>query len=528
MDRTSTPVSDIAGLLAQADEEVSAGRQDKAFVLFGSVLAAEPRNLDALKGAGRALLAIRRLNDSAETWEAAYEVAPDDPEVLFQCGVMQFRRGAMDAACEYFDRALAGQPTHYGARGMRLLAMFYQDSDNGAAIWRAQQDWGRQRPAAPLRTVYENDPDPDRPLRIGYVSSDFRAHSVGFNLLPIYQRRDRERFRLYSYAEVPQPDAATRLFEEASDVWHSTVGLSDVEVAEIIVADKIDILVILAGHLDENRPYIARYRPAPIQINQYDICSSAMDEYDYFIGDRVVTPRGGGERFSERVIRLPTFSAHTIPAEAPAQGPLPALRNGYVTFGSFNAPQKISDRSIDTWAALLHAIPASRLVLKHFEAYSETATRTRILNRLAERGIGADRATVLDAVDRRSEHLRAYDQIDIALDSFPFSGATTTYEALLMGVPVITLAGDRFVSRCSAATLDAAGLGVCIAHDTDSYVARAVELASDAERLAVIRGRLRQALTQSRVCDADQYVRNLGRVHRAVWRRWCFRSQNSS
>jgi predicted O-linked N-acetylglucosamine transferase (SPINDLY family) len=297
--------------------------------------------------------------------------------------------------------------------------------------------------------------------------------------------------------------------------------MDDAAVARAIVADRIDILVVLAGHLDENRPFVARFRPAPVQVSQHDICTSAMPEMDYFIGDRFVTPRGGAERFSERVIRLPNFTVHTIPGEAGALGPLPAAAAGYVTFGSFNAPQKITDRCIDVWSALLDAVPGSRLVLKHFEAYSETATRARILGRFADRGVMSDRVSAIEAVDRRSAHLRAYDGIDIALDPFPFNGATTTFEALLMGVPVISMAGERFVSRCAAATLDAVGLGVCIAGDADDYRARAVELASDLERLAAIRASLRRAVSGSRICDADRYARNLGRAYRAIWRMWC-------
>lgn len=522
MDRTPPPIpNDIVGLLARAETEEGAGRQDAAFILYGRVLAAESNNLAALKGAGRTLLAIRRLDESAEIWQEAYTEAPNDPEVLFQCGIVRFRRGEMDAACDLFDQALTVESTLYGARGMRLLANLYRSSGDQGLLRALQREWGEQRPTGVAQPEFKNDLSPDRPLRIGYVSSDFRAHSVGFNLLPLFQRLDRQAFRLHAYAEVAHPDAATRLFEDASDVWRSTVGKSDAAVAQMIAEDEIDILVFLAGHLDENRPYVARFRPAPIQISHHDICTTGMGEIDYFIGDRFVTPRSGAEWFSERVIRLPSFTVHSIPAEASTPGPLPARTNKYITFGSFNAPQKISDECLDVWATLLHAVPGSRLILKHFEAYSETATRARVMGRLADKGVGEDRVSILESVDRRSAHLSAYDQIDIALDPFPFSGATTTFEALLMGVPVISLAGDRFVARCSAATLQAAGLGVCIADGVESYLNRAIELSSDVDRLAAIRLRLRQMVTQSRVCAADGYARNIGRVYRAVWRKWC-------
>ena len=517
---TPSQIANSAKLLAQADAEAGAGRQDTAFVLYGRVLAAEPDNPGALIGAARSLLALRRLDDSAQAWQTALALMPDNPEVLFQCGVVRFRRGAIAEAIEFFDRALEIDDGLYGALGMKVLAHLYR-GDSSDALWRAQTAWAAQREPSPLIAHSRNGDDPDRRLRIGYLSSDFRAHSVGLNMLPVFRRLDRESFQIYAYAHVAHPDAATKMFEDACDGWRSIVGLDDAEVAQAVIADGIDILVILAGHLDENRPFVARCRPAPILVSHHDICTSALPEIDYFLGDPFVTPPGGKERFSERVVRLPTFTVHSIPAEAAAPGPLPALSNGYIRFGSFNAPQKISDTCLASWAAILSAVPNSRLLLKHFEAYSEAATRGRIFAGLSAYGVDPERVELLATAELRSEHLRAYNRVDIALDPFPFSGATTTFEALLMGVPVISLIADRFVGRCSAATLAAAGLSVCVADNVDNYVGRAVELASDLERLSTLRGALRPMLTQSRVCDSDRYVRNLGRVYRAMWRRWC-------
>lgn len=489
-------------------------------MLYARAFETDPGNFEALKGIGRTLLALRRLDASADAWAAALAAAPNDAEALFQAGNVLFRRGDMDGAGEYFRQALSADPDLYGARGMNLLARLYCENTHDA-LWAAQREWAAHRAPSPAAPVHDNDPDPDRPLRIGFLSSDFRAHPVGFNMLPLYSRIDRGAFQLYSYAQVFHPDAATRLFEDASDGWRMTVGMSDAEVAGAVVADKIDILVVVAAHLDENRPLVARYRPAPILVNYYDICTTAMPEFDYFIGDRFVTPRGGPERFSERVIRLPNFSVHAIPAEAESPGPLPALTTGHITFGSFNAPQKITDRCIEIWAGLLRAVPGSRLALKHFEAYGETATRARLLGGFADCGVPGDRIDIVETVDQRSVHLRAYDAVDIALDPFPFNGATTTFEALLMGVPVISMTGERLVSRCAAATLDAVGMNVCVARDAADYQLRAIELASDLDRLAAIRAGLRRAVTRSRICNADRYARNLGRVYRAVWRRWC-------
>lgn len=451
--------SDPAPQLVRAAEAAAAGRQDEAFLIYSRILTEIPNEVEALKGAARSLLALRRLNDSAQTWEAAREIAPNDPEVLYQCGVTHFRRGDMKSACAFFDKTCDVDPVHYGARGMTVLAQLYSDGDEAKGIRQAQRHWVDQRKPSPFVSHIGAGQDPDRRLRIGYLSSDFRGHSVGFNMLPLFQRLDRSQFQLYAYAEVAHPDAATRLFEAASDGWRSTVGLSDPEVAQAIISDEIDILIVLAAHLDENRPFVARFRPAPIQVSHHDVCSSGLPEMEYFLGDSYVTPRAGTEWYSERVVRLPTFSVHAIPAEAPPIGPLPAQSNGYITFGSFNAPQKLSDECLDCWAGLLKSLPEARLVLKHFEAYSETATRERIVGRMTASGIDPARLTIIDAVDPRSRHLEAYGTVDIGLDPFPFSGATTTFEALLMGVPVVSLAGSRFAGRCSAATLQAVGLG---------------------------------------------------------------------
>ena len=209
MEKPSTPSTDLPGLLANAEQAAAAGRQDEVFVLYGHILTQSPDNLTALKGAARALLALRRLDDSAQAWRAALDVAPDDPEIQFQCGVTHFRRGEMKTAREFFDSARCVAPAHYGALGMNVLSRLYDADEDPAVLWRAQQDWAAQRVPSPFLSHPAAGQDPERPLRIGYLSSGFRAHSVGFNMLPIFQRFDRARFTIHAYAEVAHPDAAT-------------------------------------------------------------------------------------------------------------------------------------------------------------------------------------------------------------------------------------------------------------------------------------------------------------------------------
>jgi protein O-GlcNAc transferase len=509
--------------IAHAEALFDAGEFQAAEAIFRAVLTQDPKELVAAKGVARTLDSQRRFDDSYEAWEAASEIDPEDVICLISLGAAWLRRGDVEKSRQIFDAIRNFHPNYHSAHAMTLISMLYSDNVSDLEIIDAQKRWGQLQKPEPARVFdhYKGTKDPHRRLRIGFVSSDLYAHSVGYNLLPLYHGLDKDRFAVYSYAQVGADDAMTEKFRSLSEGWLDISAMTDEDVAHAIHRDAIDILVVTAGHMNENRPYIVRFRPAPVQINHHDIASSVMPEFDYWIGDPVLTPPQGVEYFSERVLRIPSFTIHPFPAEAPDPAPPPAILAGHVTFGSFNSPSKITPTVVKVWSSILREIPDARLILKYFDSYEERACKKRLRDLFEHHGIDQGRIDLLSGSKTRSQHLMTYSKVDIALDTFPFSGATTTFETLLMGVPVITLLGHRMPGRSSAATLKAAGLSVFVADDETDYINRAIEFAAKPERLAPLRQAIPTMLRNSPVCNTRSYIRNIQRVYRAVWRRWC-------
>jgi len=288
-------------------------------------------------------------------------------------------------------------------------------------------------------------------------------------------------------------------------------------VAALVRADEVDVLVVLAGRFDRNRPLVAAYRPAPVRVSFHDPGTSGLSAVEYLIADRTLVPRRREERFSERVVCLPSFYIHA-PLEGPQVGPLPAAERGYVTFGSFNNPAKVNDEVLALWGEVLRAVPGSRLKLKFKNWFGNQGLRERML-----RGLGSesDRVEFMAAEAARGEHLALYNDVDIALDPFPFTGSTTTFEALWMGVPVVTLAGAAMAGRWSASILQALKLPELVAGSRAEYVGIAAGLAGDLSRLAGLRAGLRDRVAGSPLCDGRSRARQVERIYRALWRRWC-------
>ena len=381
--------------------------------------------------------------------------------------------------------------------------------------------------------AFDLDRSPERRLRVGYVSPDFRQHAVALFAEPLLAAHDHSAVELHCYAEVPAPDAVTERFRALADHWHSTVGLSDEELAEQIRRDRIDVLVDLAGHTAGNRLLAFARKPAPVQVawllgHGYTSGLSAMDA---FLADAELAPPGSDGLFSERLVRLSRIPlAYAPPAEMPDVAPLPARANGFVTFGYFGRTVRLNDAVLAAWARILHAVPGSRLMLNS-APFGEPAGREQMAARFAALGIDPAR---LDLVytSPQPRTWAAYGEIDIALDPFPHNAGTTTIEALWQGVPVLTLAGRPTVGRFGAAILHAVGLDDWVTDDVDAYVARAVTAAARHRRAGAVargaapalrrlaaarRGRIWHARSRRRIArcgddganDDDQDVRQL-------------------
>ena len=355
-------------------------------------------------------------------------------------------------------------------------------------------------------------------LRIGYISPDLRAHPVGALVQPLLSLYDRTRFTVYCYMSGVEDAVSARLRAHA-DVWRSIRGLSAEEAAALVRGDAIDILVDLAGHTEHNGLPVLAHRPAPVQVTGIGYFNTTgLPAIDYMLTDVYVDPIGTADpSFTEEMLRLPhSHFCYTLPADLPAVTPPPMERRGYVTFGSFNNFSKVTEEVLHLWRALLDAVPQSRLLVKS-KLFGSAEGREIAAERFARCGIAAAR------VEMRGfgpHHLTEYADMDIALDTFPYTGGMTTCEALAMGVPVVSLRGESHGARFGESLLRNANLPELIAETPEDYVRLAVRLASSPEQLRTLRMELRSRLERSPLMDAHTYVRDVEAAYTEIWEKF--------
>lgn len=358
-----------------------------------------------------------------------------------------------------------------------------------------------------------------RRLRIGYLSSDFRAHPVARNVEGLIRCHDRSAFEVALYSATPETDAATGRLKHAADLWRDLAEADDASIARQIREDRIDILVILGAHTGDNRPLVAAYRPAPVIVSAHDLGTTGLAEIGYWLTDATLHPPDTPERFVETPARLPCFYLH-VPPEAPPVRPRSAGRDKTV-FISANNPAKLGPETIALWSRVLAAAPAAELVLKFADAFADPSTRRLFEDRFAAHGIESSRLVFASGERGSASHLARIGDADIALDPFPFNGSTTTFEALWMGLPVVSLAGSCFAGRVGASLLTAAGLPELVAADGDAYVRIAAGLAADRPRLAALRAGLRERVATSPICRPEDYARSVETAFRRMWDELC-------
>ena len=470
-----------------------------------------PKSAEAHSNLGQACLKQGRLAEALRALSTSVDLAPQRPELLNNYGVLQQLVGDVDGAIRSFQTALKIGPQASLAERNLKIAVLNAPSWDAKALFNLHVELAkrhnkrRDRGKSPARRAYSTD----RKLRIGYISSDFHDHPVGNNILPLLRHHNRNDVELTLYANVECPDQKTALFQDLADHWRDTSAQSDIQLAHQISKDGIDIAVYLAGRFNLNRVETAAFGPAPVQVSFHDCATTGLEAMDYWFTDALLHPPETEEQFTEKLYRLPVFYQFERPDQLPQTSAPPCLTNDYVTFGSFNKPEKLSTEVISLWAEILRRTERSRLILKHRNLFADEELKSIWYERFALEGIDEDRLLLMAGDHERSEHLLLYNHIDIALDPFPFNGATTTYEALLMGIPVITLKGSRFIDRVGATLLNQCSLTEFVAADNESYVDTAVGLAAAPLRIAALRNRIRQSLLDSPLCDGEAYAESV-------------------
>ena len=409
-------------------------RADEAQPLLERAAALAPRNGDIHDNLAQALRLRGQPMAAAERYRAAEAVIAGNYRAIANRALSLQDLGHFDEAEVLFQRALALKPDYALAHSNLLFCVNYHPTRSAEDIFAEYRRYDAAHAARhlPADLAFDNDPDPGRRLRVGFLSPDFREHSGRHFIEPLLTHRDAQHIELFCYAEVPNPDATTRHFQSLSDHWRSTVGLSDDAVAAVIRRDRIDILMDLGGHTASSRLLVLARKPAPVQIayllgHGY---TSGLSAIDAFLADEALVPPGSEALFSEQVVRLPRIPiAYAPPKTMPEVAPLPALRNGHVTFGYFGRPERLNDKVVAAWAAVLARVPGSRLKLNS-KAFGEAAFRARMAERFATHGIAADRLDLVYTTPQ-PKTWEAYGTVDIALDPFPHNAGTTTIEALV-------------------------------------------------------------------------------------------------
>lgn len=483
---------------------------------FRAGVALQPNNREMISGLSAALMECGREEEAKTVMERSIATGLDTPQLLINLAGIWTKRGEIDQSIAAYRRLLKDAPHDLDSRSNLLLTLNYSAEHTAEEILAEHREYAiraaRPYVAPPADLAWP------RKLRIGYVSPDLRNHVVAFFVEPILANHDASRFEVFCYYTLKTDDHVTARLRELAAHWRDCADMTDAQLADRIRADRIDILVDLAGHTGHNRLRVFAMKPAPVQATYLGYPNTTgLPAVDYRISDARADPPERDHLSAERLVRLPhCFHCYRPPPEAPEVGPLPALKNGHVTFGCFNNFSKVSAPFLDAAARVLEAVPDSRLWLKARPlAIPDIAGRAR--RHFERAGIDPSRVDLTAWKGSFQGHLASYQALDIALDTFPYNGTTTTCEALWMGVPVVAIAGDRHAARVGASLLNAVGLDHLVAADVDAFVSICAGLAQETERLSALRSGLRQRVQASPLVDEARFTRDLEHRYVEMW-----------
>lgn len=498
-----------------------AGARSDAIAVFRTLLARHPTHAEAWTNLGDALRESGQVDEAERAYLEALKFHPEDLVALWNLGNVAWKQGRHRDASSWYRKALAQDPGNPTLHSNLLYSRIYDFETPPEALLSEHREYSRvvELPLKAHWPIHDNPPVPTRKLKLGYVTADFRNHPVANFMLPILRQQDHDAFEVHVYFSQDKPDQVTERFRPLADAWIACRQMTDEQLAARIRADGIDILVDLGGHTEGNRLPVFARKPAPVQITYLNYPgTTGLLAMDWRLTDRFADPPAHADHYCEALLRLPHSLWCYEPADyMPAVTPLPALKNGFVTFGSFNNVNKITQATIETWSEILQRVPRSRLLIA---TASDASVRDDLTRRFGEQGIAPER---LDFRGKAAgaQFVSWMAETDIALDAFPMNGGTTTMESLWMGLPVLTLTGSRFFSRAGLSILATAGHAAWACESRSALVETAVQLATSPERLADIRAGLRAAVAQSSLCDSKAFTADFEAALRGAWSHWC-------
>jgi protein O-GlcNAc transferase len=501
------------------------GRLAEAEACYRCAINIDPHYVNALHNLGIVLQGLNRFAEAETIHRRTLDMNPGHADAYCNLGSAQLVMGRLEEAVASYRQALQFKPGFVVAHSNLIFSMDMMETLSPDELQAERDRWAEVHAAPLWRDVaYANARIADRPLRIGYISADFREHSASKVFGGMLTQYDRAQFEVYAYANSRvKDDRYTGLFRKNVTVWRDVAGLSDEAVASLICEDNIDLLVDLSGHTSGNRLLVFARKPAPVQITALGYAAgTGMRAMDAFFTDAVMVPPEEQRFYREKIRYLSCALGLFTMDPFPPVNALPALSNGMVTFASFNRMAKVSDSTYRAWIDILKAVPQSRLLLKTVQL-DDIEIRRRILGIFTREGIEAERI-VMQGKTAWQEHMLAYHQVDIALDPFPHGGGVTALEGLMMGVPVMTRRGATLTGRISASIMTTLGLTDWIAETPSQYVEMAVSKAKDQHALSELRGRLRGIFTSSVLGDQATFVRSVELEYRQLWQEWCARA----
>ncbi len=495
----------------------------EAFDSFQQALVLNPNYIDALLSFGDLLEEQDDLMTAITCYQRALALEPNNADVHGKLAIA-FRDIAMiNEAITHHKRALEIEPTDWKNHNNLLFVLNYSLEYEQAAIF-SEHKWFNEQHAMPLAALIKahlNVRHFSRRLKIGYVSADFRQHSVAFFIREVLAHHNHEQFEIVCYYNATKIDHITQQLQEYADSWVDCFELSDEKLAEKIRQDQIDILVDLSGHTAGNRLLVFAMKPAPIQVNYLGYPNTTgLTAIDYRITDAYRDPPETSEPFSsESLVRIPGYYCYRPVDDTPELSECPSLQNSYITFGSFNYYSKMNPTVLALWAEVLNAITASKLLLKT-KVLADESIQEALKEQFARLGVAPERL-ILETVSPAPAYLKSYYQVDIGLDTYPYNGGTTTCEALWMGIPVVTLVGKTHASRMGLSILSTIGLTGLIAYTHEEYVDICIKLASNTEYLQQLRAGMRERMQASPLMDYAGLSHQLENEYRKMWEKWC-------